>query len=81
LPEIDERLHLVKVHEGNVINMSVSLSLKHDSRRKTLFTHALGEGLVIGAVVIHFIAELGEGDAVLTLLIWLMFTLALGFDF
>jgi len=61
--------------------MSVSLSLKHDSRRKTLVTHALGEGFVIGAVVIHFIAELEKGDTVLTLLIWLMFTLALGLDF
>lgn len=61
--------------------MPVSLSLENDSGRETFVTHALREGLMIGTVVIHLIAELREGDTILTLLVWLMLAFALGLDF
>ena len=58
--------------------MSVSLAFKHNGWGQAFVAHALGEGLVIGAVVIHFVAELKDGCAVLALLVWLVLSLALG---
>jgi hypothetical protein len=60
--------------------MSVTLSFQYDSWRETLVTHTLGEWLVVGALVIYFIAKLREGNTILTLLVRLMFTLTLCFQ-
>ena len=58
--------------------MSVSLAFKHNGWGQAFVAHALGEGLVIGAVVIHFVAELKDGCAVLALLVGFVLAPALG---
>jgi hypothetical protein len=80
LPEIDKGLHFVEVHKGDIVDMPIGLSLQYNCRRETLVTHSFREGLVIGAVVVHFIAELLNRDAILTLLIRLMLAFAFGLD-
>lgn len=60
--------------------MSVRLSIQDYCGRQALVTHSLGERLMIRALIVHFITELSEGDAVLALLVWFMLSLALRFD-
>jgi hypothetical protein len=57
--------------------VSVSLSLQDDGRGNTFVAHAFREGSVVGTVVVHFVGVLGEGNAILALLIRLMLSLAL----
>jgi hypothetical protein len=57
--------------------MSVRLSLEDDGGGQTLVAHAFREGSVVRAVVVDFVGELGEGNAVLALLVRLMLVLAL----
>jgi len=80
LPEIDEALHLSKVHEADVVNVAESLSLQHGRLRQALVAHPLGEGLVVGAIVVDLIAERLEGHTVLALLVCLVLSFALGLD-
>lgn len=58
LPVADKGGHLCEIHEGNIVNMSVSLSVQNNSGRKTLVTHALREGLMIGALIVDLVTEL-----------------------
>ncbi len=60
--------------------MSVGLPVQNDGWREALVAHTLWEGLVVRALVVNFVAELGEGDAILAFLIRLVFALAFGFD-
>jgi hypothetical protein len=50
--------HLCEIHEGNIVNMSKSLSVQDNSWRKTLVTHALWEGFMIGALIVDLVTEL-----------------------
>jgi hypothetical protein len=77
LPIVHERGHLWEIHEGNVVNVSVGLTIQDDSRWETLVAHSLREGFVIGALVVNLVTELSERYTILTLLIRLMFALAL----
>ena len=38
--------------------MSVGLSVQDNSRGKTLVTHALREGLMVGALIVDLVTEL-----------------------
>ena len=58
LPEVDKGGHLCEIHEGNVVNMSVSLSVQDNSRRETLVTHALRKGFMVGALIVDLVTEL-----------------------
>jgi len=60
--------------------MSVGLSLQDDSRWQTLITHSYWEGFMVWTVVIDFVGELREGDAILALLVRLMLTFTLLLD-
>jgi hypothetical protein len=81
LPETDKRGHLCEIHEGNIVNVSVSLSVQDNCRGKALVTHALREGLMVGALIVDLVTELGNRKAILTLLIRLMLPFALRFHF
>jgi len=58
LPEPDKGRHLCEIHEGNIVNVPVSLSVQDDCRGKTLVAHALREGLMVGALIVDLVAEL-----------------------
>jgi len=58
LPEADKGGHLCEIHEGNIVNVPVILSVQDNSGGKTLVTHALREGLMVGALVVHLVTEL-----------------------
>jgi hypothetical protein len=58
LPEADKGGHLCEIHEGNIVNVSVGLSVQDNSRGKTLVTHALREGLMVGALIVNLVTEL-----------------------
>jgi len=80
LPEVDEALHLSKVHEADVVNVAERLSLQHCRLRQAPVAHPQGKGLVVGTIVVDLIAERLEGRAVLAHLVWPMFAFALGLD-
>ena len=58
LPEAYKGGHLCEIHEGNIVNVPVSLSVQDDCRGKTLVTHALREGLMIGTLIVDLVTEL-----------------------
>ena len=81
LPVVHERSHFREVHERDIVDVSVRLAVQYDCGWETLIAHTLRERLVIGALVVNFVAELSKGNTILTLLIWLMLALALWFHF
>jgi hypothetical protein len=54
----DKGGHLCEIHEGNIVNMSESLSIQDNSGRKTLVTHALRKRFMIGALIVDLVTEL-----------------------
>lgn len=60
--------------------MSVALPLQDYRRRQTLVAHSFGKGLVVGAIIVNFVAELLYRDAVLAFLIRPVLSLALLLD-
>ena len=59
--------------------MSVGLSLQDDGGGQALVAHTLREGSVVWTVVVHFVRELRERNAVLAFLVRLVLALALLF--
>jgi len=76
LPEGDEGSHLLLIHEGDEVDVSVGLAFQDHRRGEALVAHALGEGLVVGAVVVHLVGVGLHGRARLALLIGAMLSLA-----
>lgn len=60
--------------------MPEDLSLHDNCLRDTLGAHTFREGLVIWAIVVHFVTRLRKWYAILTFGFYLMLTLALSFD-
>ena len=73
----DEARNFPKVHEGHEVEMAVSLALEHDCWRQALIAHAERERLVVGTVVVDFVAVGLHGRASLAALVGSMGALAL----
>jgi hypothetical protein len=69
LPMANETRNFPKVHEGHEVEMAVGLALEHDCWWQALVAHAEREGLVVGAVVVDFVAVGLDGRARLTALV------------
>jgi hypothetical protein len=69
LPVSDEIAHLLVVHEGHKVDMSVSLPFQDHSWREALVTHAHWVRLVSRAVVVNFVGVGLNGSAGLAFLI------------
>jgi hypothetical protein len=80
LPKVHERLHLVKIHEGYVVNMSESLPVQNNCRGQALVAHPLRERLMIWAIIVDFVSIFLEGYTALAFLVRLMLSLAFLFD-
>jgi hypothetical protein len=61
--------------------MSVCLSLHYYCWRKTLIAHTFRERLMIGTIIVHLVANLGNRDAVLAFLVRLVLSFTLCFHF
>jgi len=59
----------LKIHETNIIDMSIGLSCQHNSRWQTLIAHTKRIRLMLFASKVNLVAKLLTESAVLTLLV------------
>jgi hypothetical protein len=78
-PIFNKVLDLSNVHELNVINVSVLLSLYNHIWRDTLVTHGLWVRLMILASCIDFITDLRRREAIVTFNVTWMYSFAFQF--
>ena len=72
--------HLLKVHERDIVDMTVALPLEDHSWRKTLVAHTLGvRTMLLFAIFVYFIAEALSHRTILTFLMGQMLVFALLF--
>jgi hypothetical protein len=78
LPSSNELAHLLEIHEGDIVNMSIALSGEDYCWRQTLVAHTLRIGaMLLLAVLVHLVAEALGHRAVLALLMRQMLVFAL----
>ena len=80
-PILDKVLDLTYVHELNVIDMSVFLSLDDHIWRNALVTHSFRVWFMVFAFYIHFVSDLRGWKTVVALYIAWMHTFTFQFPF
>lgn len=68
LPMSDKRINLLKVHKRNIINISVFLAIKDNSRRRALIAHSLRIRWMLFAIKVNFIRQSLTPSTILTFL-------------